>query len=106
MPLRKFHSVAEMNQPVWRRPSDPELFEAIRYPAYAGFAPSRKWTRLSRSKPDCARSRTPLHRQHDLAPFVRRTLEHLVSGASLFERKHGSDVGDQLPAVNQFGDLV
>ena len=30
MPVRKFHSAAEMNQPIWRRPSDPELFEAIR----------------------------------------------------------------------------
>jgi len=30
MPVRKFHSVAEMNQPLWRRPGDPELYEAIR----------------------------------------------------------------------------
>ncbi len=29
MPVRKFHSVEEMNQPVWRRPGDPELYEAI-----------------------------------------------------------------------------
>jgi len=30
MPVRKFHSVEEMNQPVWRRPGDPDLYEAIR----------------------------------------------------------------------------
>ncbi len=29
MPVRKFHSVEEMNRPVWRRPGDPELYEAI-----------------------------------------------------------------------------
>lgn len=30
MPVRRFRSVEEMNQPVWRRPGDPELFDAIR----------------------------------------------------------------------------
>jgi len=29
MPVRKFRSVEEMNQPVWRRPGHPELYEAI-----------------------------------------------------------------------------
>lgn len=30
MPVRRFRSVEEMNQPVWRSPGDPELREAIR----------------------------------------------------------------------------
>ena len=30
MPIRKFRSVEEMNQPVWREPGDPELWEAIK----------------------------------------------------------------------------
>jgi hypothetical protein len=30
MPIRKFRSVEEMNQPVWREPGSPELFRAIR----------------------------------------------------------------------------
>jgi hypothetical protein len=30
MPVRRFHSVEEMNQPVWRRPGDPELYRAIK----------------------------------------------------------------------------
>jgi hypothetical protein len=29
MPVRKFRSVAEMNQPCWRTPGDPELDRAI-----------------------------------------------------------------------------
>lgn len=29
MPVRKFRSVEEMNQPLWRRPGDPELYRAI-----------------------------------------------------------------------------
>jgi hypothetical protein len=29
MPVRKFRSVEEMNQPVWRNPGDPELYRAI-----------------------------------------------------------------------------
>ena len=29
MPVRKFRSVQEMNQPVWRTPGDPALYEAI-----------------------------------------------------------------------------
>lgn len=29
MPIRKFRSVAEMNQPVWRTPGDPALYRAI-----------------------------------------------------------------------------
>ena len=29
MPVRKFRSVEEMNQPIWRRPGDPELYRAI-----------------------------------------------------------------------------
>ena len=31
MPIRKFRSVEEMNQPRWREPGDPELLDAIRY---------------------------------------------------------------------------
>ena len=30
MPIRKFRSVEEMSQPVWREPGDPELYRAIR----------------------------------------------------------------------------
>lgn len=30
MPVRKFRSVEEMNQPIWREPGSPELFAAIR----------------------------------------------------------------------------
>ena len=30
MPIRKFRSVEEMNQPVWRQPGDPELYRAIK----------------------------------------------------------------------------
>lgn len=30
MPVRKFRSVEEMSQPVWRSPGDPELLRAIR----------------------------------------------------------------------------
>lgn len=30
MPVRKFRSVDEMNQPVWRRPGDPELYRTIK----------------------------------------------------------------------------
>ena len=29
MPVRKFRSVQEMNQPVWRQPGDPMLYRAI-----------------------------------------------------------------------------
>lgn len=29
MPVRKFRSVEEMNQPVWRAAGDPELYRAI-----------------------------------------------------------------------------
>lgn len=29
MPVRKFRSVEEMNQPVWRDPGDPDLYRAI-----------------------------------------------------------------------------
>ena len=31
MPVRKFRSVAEMSEPLWRKAGDPELFLAIRY---------------------------------------------------------------------------
>lgn len=30
MPVRRFHSVDEMNQLVWRQPGDPELYRAIK----------------------------------------------------------------------------
>jgi hypothetical protein len=29
MPVRKFRSAAEMNQPIWRTPGDPSLYRAI-----------------------------------------------------------------------------
>lgn len=29
MPVRRFRSVEEMEQPVWRTPGDPELYRAI-----------------------------------------------------------------------------
>lgn len=29
MPVRKFRSVEEMSEPVWRKPSDPSLYRAI-----------------------------------------------------------------------------
>ena len=29
MPVRKFRSVEEMNQPVWRQAGDPQLFRAM-----------------------------------------------------------------------------
>jgi hypothetical protein len=29
MPVRRFRSVEEMNQPRWRQPGDPELYAAI-----------------------------------------------------------------------------
>lgn len=30
MPVRKFRSAEEMNQPIWRTPGDPALYRAIR----------------------------------------------------------------------------
>ena len=30
MTFRRFRSVEEMNQPVWRKPNDPELYRAIK----------------------------------------------------------------------------
>lgn len=30
MPVKKFRSVEEMNEPVWRQPGQPELYRAIR----------------------------------------------------------------------------
>ncbi len=30
MPVKRFRSVEEMNQPVWRRPGDPALYQAIK----------------------------------------------------------------------------
>ncbi len=30
MPVRRFRSVEEMNQPVWRESGDPELYRAIK----------------------------------------------------------------------------
>lgn len=30
MPVRKFRSVEEMSQPVWREPGDPALFRTMR----------------------------------------------------------------------------
>ena len=30
MPIRKFRSVEEMNEPVWHRPGDPALYRAMR----------------------------------------------------------------------------
>jgi hypothetical protein len=29
MPVRKFRTVEELNQPIWRRPGDPALIRAI-----------------------------------------------------------------------------
>jgi hypothetical protein len=29
MPVRRFHSIEEMNAPVWRHPGDPDLYRAI-----------------------------------------------------------------------------
>jgi hypothetical protein len=29
MPVRRFRSIEEMNQPRWRKPGDPELYAAI-----------------------------------------------------------------------------
>lgn len=29
MPVQRYRSVAEMEQPLWRRPGDPELYRAI-----------------------------------------------------------------------------
>jgi hypothetical protein len=29
MPVRKFRTVEELNQPIWRRAADPQLFRAI-----------------------------------------------------------------------------
>ncbi|OFW27255.1 MAG: hypothetical protein A3H97_12965 [Acidobacteria bacterium RIFCSPLOWO2_02_FULL_65_29] len=31
MPVRKFRSVEEMNQPTWRQPADPQLYRAIAF---------------------------------------------------------------------------
>jgi len=31
MPLRKFRSVEDMEQPAWREPGDPQLYRAIRH---------------------------------------------------------------------------
>lgn len=42
MPIRKFRSVEEMNQPVWRRSGDPQLYEAIRALWGFGHRTSRK----------------------------------------------------------------
>jgi hypothetical protein len=39
MPVRKFRSAAEMNQPFWRTPGDPSLYRAIA-------ALWRTWSRL------------------------------------------------------------
>lgn len=29
MPVRRFRNVADMNQPTWREPGDPDLYDAI-----------------------------------------------------------------------------
>ena len=29
MPVKKFHTVEELNQPIWRQAGDPQLFRAI-----------------------------------------------------------------------------
>jgi hypothetical protein len=45
MPVRKFRSVEEMNQPVWRRPGEPGLYEAIAALWELGRRTSKKrWT--------------------------------------------------------------
>ena len=45
MPVRKFRSVEEMKQPVWRRPGDPALDEAIAALWNLGRRTSKKrWT--------------------------------------------------------------
>lgn len=41
MPVRKFRSVEDMNQPVWRTPGDPALYRAI----------ERLWAMGSRLRP-------------------------------------------------------
>lgn len=60
MPVRKFRSVEEMNQPVWRDPGDPELYRTIAglwevgrrvggaasSPACIGSGRSTRWKRL------------------------------------------------------------
>jgi len=30
MPVKKYRTVEELNQPVWRNPGDPDLYRAIR----------------------------------------------------------------------------
>ena len=30
MPIRKFRSAGEMNQPIWHRPGDPALYQSMR----------------------------------------------------------------------------
>jgi hypothetical protein len=44
MPVRRFRSVDEMNQPVWRVPGDPELYRVMAglWAAGARLRPSRR----------------------------------------------------------------
>ena len=42
MPVRKFRSVEEMSEPVWRSPGDPRLYRAIREIWTFGQRTSRK----------------------------------------------------------------
>jgi len=53
MTVRRFRSVEEMNQPVWRKPNDPELYRAVKATWQFGMR-----TRTRRFRPGVRRFRS------------------------------------------------
>src|SRR5205823_5876662 len=47
-----------------------------------------------------------LQGQDDLAPAVRRAVQHLMRSMRLFQRQYGSDSGNQLAPIEQVRDLI
>ena len=53
MPVRRFRTAAEMNQPLWRQPGDPSLFRA-----FAGLWAAGRRLRMPRFPPGVYRYRS------------------------------------------------
>jgi hypothetical protein len=70
MPVRKFRSVEEMNQPVWRLPGDPQLYRAIREIWTFGQRSSRK------------RYRPGVHRFHSIEEMQESAISCEESGSA------------------------
>lgn len=64
MPVRKFRSAEEMNQPVWREPGDPELYRTQRALWDLAAKTSRK-----RFRPGVYRFRS-MQEMQDAAPLI------------------------------------